>query len=99
LVIAAVLVNTIVIAAAYRWLCVHTFSWRQVAPGATAAGIVFAGLQLAGTVVVGRAIANASPVYGTFASVIALVSWIGLHSFVALVGAELNHVLPARRYG
>jgi YihY family inner membrane protein len=98
LVIAAVLVNTIVIAAAYRWLCVHKFSWRQVAPGAIVAGAVFAGLQLAGTVVVGRAIANASPVYGTFASVIALVGWIGLHSFVALVGAELNHVLPARRY-
>ena len=98
IVIAAVMVNTLVIAAAYRWLCVRNFTWRQVAPGAITAGILFAALQIAGTVIVGRAIANASPIYGTFASVIALVSWLSLHSFVALLGAELNHVLPARHY-
>ena len=80
LVAGAVLINATVIAAAYRWLCVRRFSWRQVAPGAVAAGIAFAVLQIAGTVVVGRAIANASPVYGTFASVIALVTWLSLHA-------------------
>lgn len=98
LVTGAVLVNTLVIAAAYRWLCVRGFTWRQVAPGAIAAGIAFAALQIAGTVVVGRAIANANAVYGTFASVIALVTWLSLHALVALIGAELNHALPARRY-
>jgi len=98
LVAGAVLVNTLVIAAAYRFLCVRQFTWRQVAPGAIAAGIAFAALQIAGTVVVGRAIANASSVYGTFASVIALLTWLSLHALVALVGAELNHALPARRY-
>lgn len=97
LVVGAVLVNTTVLAAAYRWLCVRVFTWRQVAPGAIAAGIAFAALQIAGTVVVGRAIANASSIYGTFASVIALLTWLSLHAFVALVGAELNHVLPAHR--
>ncbi|MCE9620787.1 MAG: YihY/virulence factor BrkB family protein [Actinomycetia bacterium] len=98
LVAGAVLVNTFVIAAAYRWLCVRRFSWRQVAPGAIAAGVVFAALQIVGTVVVGRAIANADAVYGTFASVIALLTWLSLHALIALVGAELNHALPARRY-
>ncbi|MEQ1872766.1 MAG: YihY/virulence factor BrkB family protein [Ilumatobacteraceae bacterium] len=98
LVVAAVLVNTSVLAAAYRWLCVRAFTWRQVAPGAIAAGVTFAALQIAGTVIVGRAIANASSVYGTFASVIALLTWLSLHAFVALVGAELNHVLPAHRH-
>ncbi len=98
LVVAAVLVNAVVIAAVYRWLCMRKFSWREVAPGAVAAGVTFAALQIAGTVVVGRAIANASPIYGTFASVIALVTWLSLHALVALVGAELNHALPARRY-
>ena len=43
-------------------------------------------------------IPNANAVYGTFASVIALVTWLSLHALVALVGAELNHALPARRY-
>ena len=98
LIIGTVLVNTTVIAAAYRWLCVRKFTWREVAPGAIAAGVVFAALQIGGTVVVGRAIANASSVYGTFASVIALLTWLSLHALVALVGAELNHALPARRY-
>ena len=94
----AVLLNALVIAAVYRWLCVRRFSWREVAPGAVAAGLTFAALQIAGTVVVGRAISKASPIYGTFASVIALVTWLSLHALVALVGAELNHALPARRY-
>ena len=69
-----------------------------MAPGALVAGLVFAVLQVVGTVVVGRAIANASPVYGSFAAVIGLISWLGLHSIVALLGAELNQVLPARRW-
>jgi YihY family inner membrane protein len=98
LVAGAVLVNTLVTAAAYRWLCVRKFTWREVAPGAIAAGLVFATLQIAGTVVVGRAIVNANAVYGTFASVIALLTWLSLHALVALVGAELNHALPGRLY-
>jgi len=98
LVIGAVVVNTAVIAAVFRWLCVQHRGWRQVAPGAIAAGVAFATLQIAGTVVVGRAIANASSIYGTFASVIALLTWLSLHAIVALVGAEINHVLPARRH-
>ena len=40
---------------------------------------------------------NASPVYGDFATVIGLITWFGLHSAIALLGAELNHALPARR--
>ncbi|MDO8363727.1 MAG: YihY/virulence factor BrkB family protein [Actinomycetota bacterium] len=96
--LAAVAVNAVVLAASYRWLCMKRQSWRQVAPGAVVAGVIFAGLQLTGTAVVGRAIAKASPVYGTFASVIGLITWLSLHSMVALLGAEMNHVLPARRY-
>lgn len=95
--IAAVVVNAAVLAASYRWLCVREQSWRQVAPGAIACGVVFAALQLAGTAIVGRAISKASPVYGDFATVIGLITWLGLHSAVALLGAELNHALPARR--
>jgi uncharacterized BrkB/YihY/UPF0761 family membrane protein len=64
-----------------------------VLPGAVVGGLAFTALQLVGTQVVARAIANASPVYGTFASVIALTWWLGLHSTIALGGAELNRVL------
>ena len=96
--LSAVVVNTVVLAAVFRWLCVRTQSWRQVAPGALVGGTAFAVLQVAGTALVGRSIAQASPVYGTFASVIGLITWLGLHSTIALLGAELNRALPAQRY-
>lgn len=96
--LSAIAVNTAVLLAVYRWLCVRTQSWRQVAPGAVVAGFAFAVLQVAGTAIVGRSIAKASPVYGTFASVIGLITWLGLHSTIALLGAELNRALPPRRY-
>ena len=98
LALGAVIVNAAVLAATYRWLCMRDQSWRQVAPGAIAGGVAFAGLQYTGTSIVGRAIANAGPVYGDFATVIGLITWFSLHAAIALLGAELNHALPARRY-
>jgi uncharacterized BrkB/YihY/UPF0761 family membrane protein len=37
-------------------------------------------------------------VYGTFASVIGLITWMSLHAVLALLGAELNRVLPPVTY-
>jgi uncharacterized BrkB/YihY/UPF0761 family membrane protein len=48
-----------------------------------------------GVGIVGRSISKASPVYGTFASVIGLLTWLSLHSIIALGGAELNAALTA----
>lgn len=96
LVLSAAAVNSVVLGASYRFLCSCKPSWRSVRPGAMGGGVVFAGLQLVGTALVGRAIANASPVYGTFATVIALLSWLALHATVALAGAELNEALARR---
>jgi uncharacterized BrkB/YihY/UPF0761 family membrane protein len=61
-------------------------------------GVLFSGLQVVGTTVVARAIARATPIYGTFALVIGLITWLGLHSMILLLGAELNGVLPLRPY-
>lgn len=97
LVVAVVALNTLVLGASYRVLCSLRLDTRQVAPGALFAALGFAVLQLLGTVVVGRAIANASDVYGTFATVIGLFSWLSLHTTVALAGIELNRALDIRR--
>jgi YihY family inner membrane protein len=97
LLVATAATNALVLALCYRWLCSRRQPWRVVLPGAVVVGVIFAGLQLVGTAVVGRAIANASPVYGTFATVIGLMTWLSVHSFVALLGAELNAVLHGRR--
>ena len=53
-------------------------------------------LQQLGSFVVRRFIAGASDTYGTFAVVIALLSWFHLVSRVVLMSAELNAVLAAR---
>ena len=97
LVLGAATVNAAVLAAIFRSLCSTPSSWRDVAPGAVVAGIVFALLQLLGTTIVAHAIAGASRVYGSFAAVIALLAWLGLHATAALVGAELNRALLATR--
>jgi uncharacterized BrkB/YihY/UPF0761 family membrane protein len=93
LVIAAVLTNTFVLIASFRWLCSARPAWKSAWPGALIGGILFAALQLVGTTVVARAIARASPVYGTFASVIGLLTWLSVHAGITLAAAELNRVL------
>lgn len=97
LVLGAAIVNAAVLAAIFRSLCSTPSAWRDVAPGAVVAGIVFALLQLLGTTIVARAIASASRVYGSFAAVIALLAWLGLHATAGLLGAELNRALLATR--
>lgn len=96
LVVAAVVLNTTVLGASYRWLTSATDPWRVVLPGAVGGGVLFAVLQLLGTTIVSKAISHASDVYGTFASVIGLLTWLMLHSTIAVVGAELNRVLAVR---
>ena len=66
---------------------------RELLPGALVAAAGIVALQAVGTLIVSRYIAGASDTYGTFAVVIALLSWFFLVSRVVLLGAELNAVL------
>jgi uncharacterized BrkB/YihY/UPF0761 family membrane protein len=91
-----VVVDVILVAIAFRLLSSLRHPWRRLRPGAILAGSGFATLQLVGSLVVGRAIAKATPVYGTFATVIGLLSWLSLHALVALIGYQLNTVLEER---
>jgi YihY family inner membrane protein len=97
LLVATVAINIAVLAATFRWLCSAPLTWRGVVVGAAIGGVLFAALQLVGATVVQRSIAQASPVYGTFATVIALLSWLSLHTTIALVCAEVNQVLHPHR--
>ena len=97
LLLGTVAINTGVLALSYRWLRTATPSWRDIAPGAIIGGVSFAILQLLGVAIVGRAIARASPVYGDFAAVIGLLTWLGLHALISLVAAEFNAALIAER--
>jgi membrane protein len=95
LLIGTTAINACVLALSYRWLRTERPKWRTLVPGAIVGGVLFAALQLVGVAIVGREIAKASFVYGTFASVIGLLFWLSLHSMVALGGAELNAALMA----
>lgn len=86
-------VNTGILVYSFRYICSTTPPWREVMPGAILGGVAFTVLQYVGATVVARSIANASPVYGSFASVIALTFWISLHATITLGAAELNRVL------
>ena len=60
------------------------------------AAVGYEALQLLGGYYVGRVLANAANVYGTFALVIGLLSFIYLAVHITLLGAEVN-VVAARR--
>jgi YihY family inner membrane protein len=87
------LVNVAILMATF-WLMISGHnSWRELLPGAVLAGAALVGLQALGRWVVTRYINGASDTYGTFAIVIALLSWFYLVSRVVLLSAELNAVL------
>jgi len=77
---------------AFRLLTAKQVSWRCLRGGAIAAGIAWQILQAVGTYYVGHKLKNTSGVYGTFASVIGLLSFIYLSAHVTLLAAESNVV-------
>jgi membrane protein len=93
---ASSLANVTVFAVAYRVLTAADLGWRDVAPGAVLAGIGWTALLAAGSLIVGNRVASSSDVYGSFALVIGLLTWIYLGAQLMLLGAELNAVLKHR---
>jgi YihY family inner membrane protein len=89
----AVILNVGTMMIVFRVLTSAQVSWRDVWPGATLAGVVWTGLQALGGYIVGRRISGASDVYGVFAVVIGLLSWLYLGAQITMLAAELNVVL------
>lgn len=90
-------VNVAILLAMYRVLASRPLSWRQVWPGAIAAGVAYTVLQFAGTAIMTRTFDNAVSVYGTFAATLALLTWLSLHALISLIGCELNAAVDRRR--
>jgi membrane protein len=82
---------------AFRLLTTKDISWRCLRGGAVAAGIGWQILQAVGIYYVGHELKHASAVYGTFGSVIGLLSFIYLSAHVTLLAAEGNVVATRRR--
>jgi len=90
-------INIAVLAVSFRILTARPLDRSQILPGAVFAGIIFTLLQVVGGALVSRWLKEASAIYGTFASVIALLAWLSLHAMVALIGVEANAALDESR--
>ena len=94
--IGTTVVNIGFLITSYRLLTVARPPLRQLLPGAIAGGIALALLQVAGGWYVTRVQTTASDVYGLFAIVIGLLTWLSLIARITLYGAAINVVRTRR---
>ena len=83
---------------AFKVLTRHGIDWRELLPGAAVAGVVFLVLQSVGGWYISRTLSRATPLYGTFAVVLGLLTWLYLQAQLTMLAAELNVVLARRLY-
>lgn len=84
-VIVSLLLNTVALAALYRFLSGASLRWRLIWPGAVVAGVATGILQLGVGLLISYTPSNA--LLATFAIFIGLLLWFRLNSIVMLVGA------------
>ena len=92
----AAAINVVVFAIVFRVLTASELSWRDVAPGAVLAGVVWAALQAFGSYLLESRVRGASDLYGFFGVVLGLLTWMYLGAQLTLIAAELNVVLRER---
>jgi YihY family inner membrane protein len=92
----AVGLNVVLYLLGFRILTVPAVPTRHLVPGALLGGLAWSALQSFGGYLVIHQLRHASQVYGFFASVLGLVSWLHLSAQLTLFAAELN-VVKARR--
>ncbi|MFG3224059.1 YihY/virulence factor BrkB family protein [Kitasatospora sp. NPDC048194] len=90
------LVNTALCLACFRVLTPRTVPTRALLPGCGLAGPLFTVLQAFGALLVAHQLRHATAVYGFFATVIGLLSWLYLNAQIAVYAAEVNVVLHRR---
>jgi uncharacterized BrkB/YihY/UPF0761 family membrane protein len=93
---ASAVVNAALFLIAFRVLTPGRIPTRRLLVGAAVAGVLFTLLQAVGGYLVGHNLKHAQQVYGFFAIVLGLMSWLFLSAQVTLYGAEVN-VVRARR--
>jgi YihY family inner membrane protein len=94
--LASAILNVGLFILAFRVLTVKEVRTRLLLPGAILGGIGWTFLQAIGSYLVGHQLRHASQVYGYFASVLGLISWIFLTAQLTLYAAEINVVLARR---
>jgi YihY family inner membrane protein len=94
--IGSLLLNLLLLIVLFQVLTGRRVPWRQLLPGAAAAAAGWSILQTLGMYILDRQLAQANLIYGVFAVVIVLLSWLYLSAQLLLYAAELNVVLARR---
>ena len=85
--------NLVLFFATFRLLTDDSVPTRELWPGVITAAILWEILQAVGGVYIGHVVRGASNTYGTFATVIGLITWLHLGAQAVVYAAELNTVL------
>ena len=92
----SLLLNLVLLAVMFQALTGTWVPWRQLLPGAGFGAVGWSLLQTLGVYVLDRQLEQANLIYGVFAVVIVLLSWLYLSARLLLYAAELNVVLAKR---
>ncbi len=92
----SLLLNLLLLAALSQVQTATPQPWRRLLPGAAGGAVGWSVLQALGTWIVTRQLERANLVYGAFAIVIVLLSWLYLSAQLLLYAAEVNVVLARR---
>jgi membrane protein len=86
------LLNSLLFAVVFRWLTVRKVSFREMLPGAVLSAVGLGILQAVASAFIAHKLKGAKVTYGSFGTVIVLLSWFYLQSQVLLFAAQVNVV-------
>jgi len=95
---ASVALNAAVFFLAFRVSTAKQVSWRDAAPGAISAAVLWQVLQSVGTAYVQHVLKDATVTTGAFAFVLALIGWLYLASVALVISVEINVVRDKKLY-
>ena len=98
IVVAAVAINSAVCLVAFRVATARDVTWRQIAPGAVAAAVVWQLLQWFGAAYVAHVVTSASATNSVFALVLGLLAFLYLIATTLLLCATANVVATDHLY-
>ena len=88
--------NLLLVVVLFQVLTAKAVRWVRLVPGAAVAAVAWSGLQSLSVFIVNRQLARANLLYGAFAVVLVLLSWMLLTGRLLVYAAEVNVVLARR---
>jgi YihY family inner membrane protein len=94
--VGSLLLNLLLLLVLFQVLTGMWVPWRRLLPGAVCGAVSWSTLQTLGVLIVDRQLQRANLIYGVFAVVLVLLSWMYLSAQLLLYAAEINVVLTRR---